>query len=165
MSVTAVEGQDVISLTNRGRDLDEFTVTEAALREMATTRDPRRNELGAAALHLHALARGVNLTPAEWPMGIGFLTEIGQPCSAIYAKFIVLSGVLGVSAVVNALHNKNPRELGRESSLLGPFHREGAPELSLSGCFARNPAAPVITSDGQANNNDGKPISNTPIQV
>ena len=40
-------------------------------------------------------------------------------------EFILLSDVLGLSAVVNALHDKKARELGSQSSLLGPFYREG----------------------------------------
>jgi hydroxyquinol 1,2-dioxygenase len=148
------------------QDLDEFTVTEAALQQMAATPDPRLKEIGDAAVrHLHAFAREVNLTPAEWLTGIGFLTEIGKACSAIRQEFILLSDVLGVSAVVNALHDKNARELGTQSSLLGPFYREGAPELSLGACIVRNPAAPLITIYGQVTDNDGKPIPGALIQV
>jgi hydroxyquinol 1,2-dioxygenase len=148
------------------QDLDEFTVTEAALRQMAATPDPRLKEISDAAVrHLHAFVREVNLTPAEWLTGIGFLTEIGKACSTIRQEFILLSDVLGVSAVVNALHDKNARELGTQSSLLGPFYREGAPELSLGACIVRNPAAPLITIYGQVTDNDGKPIPNALIQV
>jgi len=148
------------------QDLDEFTVTEAALRQMAATPDLRLKEIGDAAVrHLHAFVREVNLTPAEWLTGIGFLTEVGKACSAIRQEFILLSDVLGVSAVVNALHDKNARELGTQSSLLGPFYREGAPELSLGACIVRNPAAPLITIYGQVTDNDGKPIPNALIQV
>jgi hydroxyquinol 1,2-dioxygenase len=148
------------------QDLDEFTVTEAALQQMAATPDPRLKEIGDAAVrHLHAFVREVNLTPAEWLTGIGFLTEIGKACSAVCQEFILLSDVLGVSAVVNALQDKKARELGTQSSLLGPFYREGAPELSLGACIVRNPAGPLITIYGQVTDNDGKPIPNALIQV
>jgi hypothetical protein len=48
------------------QDLDEFTVTNAALQQMAATPDPRLKEIGDAAVrHLHVFVREVNLTPAE----------------------------------------------------------------------------------------------------
>jgi hydroxyquinol 1,2-dioxygenase len=166
MSETAVNAQDVISLSKREQDLDEFTVTEAALRQMAATPDPRLKEIGDAAVrHLHAFVREVNLTPAEWLTGIGFLTEVGKACSAIRQEFILLSDVLGVSAVVNALHDKNAHELGTQGSLLGPFYREGAPELSLGACIVRNPSASLVTIYGRVTDNDGKPVPNALIQV
>src|SRR5271166_2364763 len=112
------------------QDLDEHTVTEAALAQMANTPDPRLKEImDAAVRHLHAFAREVRLTPAEWLTGIQFLTAVGQACTPFRQEFILLADVLGVSALVNAMHDKKARELGTQSSLLGPFYREGAPEL------------------------------------
>jgi len=110
------------------QDLDEFSATDAALAQMAATPDSRLKEIADAAVrHLHAFAREVNLTPAEWLTGIAFLTQVGKACTSVRQEFILLSDVLGVSAVVNALHDKKARELGTQSSLLGPFYREGSP--------------------------------------
>ena len=108
------------------QDLDESTVTEAALAQMANTPDPRLKEImDAAVRHLHAFARDVRLTPAEWLTGIQFLTAVGQACTPFRQEFILLADVLGVSALVNAMHDKKARELGTQSSLLGPFYPRG----------------------------------------
>jgi hydroxyquinol 1,2-dioxygenase len=148
------------------KDLDEFTVTEAALAQMAATPNARLKEIADAAVrHLHAFAREVNLTPAEWLAGIGFLTEVGKACTPIRQEFILLSDVLGLSAVVNALHDKHARELGTQSSLLGPFYREGAPDLPLGACIVRDPTVPLITIYGRVTDNDGHPVPNALIQV
>ncbi len=147
-------------------DLDENTVTEAALAQMVNTPDPRLKQImDAAVRHLHAFAREVDLTPAEWLTGIQFLTAVGQACSPIRQEFILLADVLGVSAVVNALHDKKARELGTQSSLLGPFYREGAPELPLGALIAEHPTAPVITVYGQVTDNEGTPIPHASVQV
>ena len=46
------------------QDLDEFTVTDEALRQMAAIDNPRLKEICYSAVrHLHAFAREVNLTP------------------------------------------------------------------------------------------------------
>ena len=51
--------------------------------------------------HLHDFARDVELTPDEWIKAIGFLTKVGQTCTPARQEFILLSDVLGLSALVN----------------------------------------------------------------
>jgi hydroxyquinol 1,2-dioxygenase len=148
------------------RDLDEFTVTDEALSQMARTENPRLKEIGDAAVrHLHAFAREVGLTPEEWLLGIQFLTEVGRACTPLRQEFILLSDVLGLSAVVNALHDKKARELGSQSSLLGPFFREGAPVLPPGAQIVEHPTEPEIVVYGRVTNNDGTPIEGALIQV
>jgi protocatechuate 3,4-dioxygenase beta subunit len=147
-------------------DLDENTVTDAALAQMANTDDPRLKQImDAAVRHLHAFAREVDLTPAEWLTGIQFLTAVGQACTPIRQEFILLSDVLGLSAVVNALHDRKSSETSTQSSLLGPFFREGAPELALGDSVIRNPSVPEITVYGQVTDNQGNPVPNALVQV
>src|SRR5690349_6090061 len=148
------------------QDLDEHTVTEAALAQMANTADPRLKEImDAAVRHLHAFAREVRLTPAEWLGGIQFLTAVGQACTPFRQEFILLADVLGVSALVNAMHDKKARELGTQSSLLGPFYREGAPELPLGASIVAKPSVQEIAIYGHITNNEGAPVPNALVQV
>jgi hydroxyquinol 1,2-dioxygenase len=105
------------------------------------------------------------LTPQEWLAGIGFLTAVGKACTPVRQEFILLSDVLGVSAVVNALHDKKARELGSQSSLLGPFYREGAPERRLGDSIVAHPSVPEIVVYGRITDNGGQPIPNALIQV
>ena len=67
--------------------------------------------------------------------------------------------------MVNALHDKKARELGSQSSLLGPFYREGAPELPLGACIAAHPDGGGDRGVWPRHRNDGKPIPNALIQV
>jgi hydroxyquinol 1,2-dioxygenase len=148
------------------QDLDEFTATDAALAQVAGTPDARLKEISEAAVrHMHAFAREVNLTPAEWLAGIAFMTQVGKACTNVRQEFILLSDVLGLSAVVNALHDKKARELGTQSSLLGPFYREGSPELALGDCIVRHPDTEQIVLYGQVTDNDGAPIPHATVQV
>ena len=57
-------------------DLDELTVTDATLGQMAKTANPRLKQIKDAAVrHMHAFVRDVELTPEEWIDGSpGFLT-------------------------------------------------------------------------------------------
>jgi hydroxyquinol 1,2-dioxygenase len=148
------------------QDLNETTITQAVLEQMARTSDPRlRQIMEAAVRHLHNFAREVNLTPAEWLAGIKFLTEVGHACTPIRQEFILLSDVLGLSALVNALHDKGAAELGTQTSLLGPFYREKAPELPLGACIVANPSVAPITIYGTVTDKQGKPIPNARVEV
>src|SRR6201985_1748109 len=114
------------------RAIDENTITDAAIEQMSSTPDPRFREIMASAVrHLHAFAREVDLTPEEWLEGIKFLTAVGQKCTEFRQEFILLSDTLGLSALVNALHDKRALEDATKSSLLGPFYRNDSPTLPL----------------------------------
>ena len=48
------------------RAIDENTITDAAIEQMSSTRNPRLKQIMEAAVrHLHAFAREVDLTPEE----------------------------------------------------------------------------------------------------
>lgn len=67
-----------------------------------------------------------SITTQEWMNAVQFLTRVGQNCTPIRQEFILLSDVLGVSALVDAYNN--PALGGTESSVLGPFFTEDAPD-------------------------------------
>jgi len=64
------------------RAIDELTITDAVIEQMASTKNERLKEImNAAVRHLHAFAREVNLAPDEWIEGIKFLTATGHACT------------------------------------------------------------------------------------
>lgn len=143
------------------KDLDRFAITEAVLGQMAGTPDPRlKRILESAVRHLHDFAREVELTPEEWLAGIAFLTAVGQACTAHRQEFILLSDVLGLSRLVNVMHDARSRAAGAtETSLLGPFFREGAPEVPPGGSLARPGAGgKEILLFGRVTDAGGAPI-------
>jgi catechol 1,2-dioxygenase/hydroxyquinol 1,2-dioxygenase len=148
------------------QDLNEHTVTEAVLAQMADTPDPRLHEIMASAVkHLHAWAKEVKLTPQEWITGIGILTRIGQTCTTARQEFILLSDVLGLSALVNILHDKTATETATQSSLLGPFYREDAPPLALGDTIAMHAKGPELVMYGKVTDRAGNPIPHASVQV
>ena len=114
------------------RVIDENTVTDAVLEQMSSTADPRLKEVMAALVrHLHGFAREVDLKPEEWLAAIAFLTAVGQKCTPHRQEFILLSDTLGLSTVVNALHDKRMAEAATKSSILGPYYRQNSPVFKL----------------------------------
>jgi protocatechuate 3,4-dioxygenase beta subunit len=149
------------------RELTPGTITEAVLDQMATTSDPRMKEVMAAAVrHLHDFAREVNLTPGEWIKGIEFMTLVGKMCTPARQEFILLSDTLGLSALVNGLHDKTAIEEGTHTSLLGPFYREASPKLAPGSQIARHvkPGTECVLY-GKVTDVDGKPLANATVSV
>jgi protocatechuate 3,4-dioxygenase beta subunit len=147
-------------------DLDAHTVTDAVLEQLARTPDARMREvLSSAVRHMHAFAREVRLTPAEWLAAIGFLTEVGHACTPVRQEFILLADVLGLSALVNIMHDDNAAELGTQSSLLGPFFREGSPQRALGDSIVRQREAPEIVLYGRVTDSEGRGIADAGVRV
>src|SRR6201986_4609394 len=135
------------------RAIDENTITDAAIEQMSSTPDPRFREIMAAAVrHLHAFGREVDLTPEEWLEGIRFLTATGQMCSAYRQEFILLSDTLGLSSLVNSLHDRRGTESSTKSSLLGPFYRQDSPRFELGESIAVKAKGPEIGIHGRITN-------------
>ena len=147
-------------------DLNETTVTEAVLRQMAGTEDPRLRQIMAAAVkHLHAFAREVSLKPEEWLSGIKFMTEVGKACTPFRQEFILLSDTLGLSRMVNILHDGRSETVGTETSLLGPFYRNDAPLLALGDSIAREPGGEEIGLFGTVRDEQGAPVADAVVEV
>jgi len=146
------------------RNLSEHTVTGAVVQQFAATSDPRLREVLAALVqHLHAFAREVHLTEAEWLQAIQFLTRTGQTCDAVRQEFILLSDTLGLSTLVDALnHRRGPT--ATENSLLGPFFRDNAPPVPLRANIALTPGEP-LWMHGRVCNTRGEPIGGACIEV
>lgn len=148
------------------RNLDQQTVTESALERLSRCPDPRLKEVMVALIqHLHDFAREVKVTPTEWMKGIDFLTAVGHITDDKRQEFILLSDTLALSALVDLMANGGKSKSATESSLLGPFFREGAPELPAGGNIARDIEGEPLTVRGSVASTDGKPLSGALVEV
>ncbi|MGA7480619.1 MAG: dioxygenase [Bradyrhizobium sp.] len=149
------------------QELTPETITQAVLDQMASTPNSRLKQIMASAVkHLHAFAKDVNLTPAEWIKGIAFMTAVGKICTPARQEFILLSDTLGLSALVNGLHDETAMEEGTNTSLLGPFYRETTPHLAAGSQIAKHadPDTEVILY-GRVTDVNGKPLSGATVSL
>ncbi|KAI0346414.1 aromatic compound dioxygenase [Trametopsis cervina] len=114
--------------------------------------------------HLHHFVSETSITTEEWMTTIQFLTRTGQTCTPIRQEFILLSDVLGVSALVDAINNP-PINGATESSVLGPFFTEDAPELDTGDSIASEGKGDYMYVEGRVLSTDGKPIPNAIIET
>ena len=148
------------------RNKTEDDITAEALRRFADTRDARLREIMLGLIgHLHAFVKEVHLTEAEWFQAISILTEAGRMCSDKRQEFILFSDTLGVSMVVDLLNHRKP-DGATESTVFGPFHRQGAPEMGWGGNIAHldKTGMPALVG-GRVLDLDGRPIAGALLDV
>ena len=147
------------------RDFTERNLTDSVLWQLEKTPDERLKQIMTSLItHLHAFVREVELTEEEWFQGIKFLTDTGHLCDDLRQEFILLSDTLGVSMLVDAINHRAPAG-ATESTVLGPFYRDGAPEMQVGASIADGtPGEPTFVS-GRVIGLDGTPIAGALLDV
>ena len=141
----------------------DANLTEAVLARIRSDADPRMAEVMTALIrHLHDFVREVKLTPAEWSEGVKFVTELGRWCDDKRQEVILLSDVLGVTMLVDAITHATQENV-TETTVLGPFHRENPPVLANGAEIAPGmPGEPlevaVTIADAQGNPIEGAQV-------
>ncbi|MGP1354988.1 intradiol ring-cleavage dioxygenase [Roseicyclus sp.] len=127
--------------------------------------DARLKEVMAVLIrHLHAAVKEIEPTQEEWFRAIMFLTDTGHMCNEWRQEFILLSDVLGVSMLVDAINNRKPSGAS-ESTVLGPFHVDGAPELPLGSNICLDRKGEPMLVRGRILDTGGRPIAGARIDV
>lgn len=147
------------------RNLDEDSITQAVLARHADMPDARLRQIMTSLVqHLHAFAREVKLTEAEWAAGIDFLTATGQLCSDKRQEFILLSDTLGLSMLVTAQQNRKPAGC-TEATVFGPFHVDDSPQHALGDDIANGARGEPCFVRGNVRDINGKPVANAMMEV
>ncbi len=152
----------------RNRNTTEDDITAEVIRRIEGTGDARLRQIMLSLVrHLHAFVKDVQLTQEEWWQGIQFLTRTGHMCDDKRQEFVLLSDTLGVSMVTDLISNRK-REGATESTVFGPFHREGAPEMRR--CWALNiaphhPSGVLTIVSGRVIGLEGEPIPGALLDV
>jgi protocatechuate 3,4-dioxygenase beta subunit len=152
--------------TTKPRHTTEDDITAEVLRRLEGTKDPRLRQIMLSLVrHIHAFVKDVALTEAEWFKAIEFLTATGQMCTDKRQEFILLSDTLGVSMVVDLINHRKP-DGATESTVFGPFHRQGAPELPAGGNIGPRDTAGIPTFvSGHVLDLQGAPIEGALLDV
>jgi protocatechuate 3,4-dioxygenase beta subunit len=109
---------------------------------------PRMHEVMTLLIrHVHAFVREAALTQDEWRAGIDFLTRTGQMCSDSRQEFILLSDILGVSMLVDAVAHQSADKGITDSTVLR--EEDGEP----------------LVMRGRVADPSGKPIAGAMVEV
>jgi hydroxyquinol 1,2-dioxygenase len=147
------------------RNFNETTITGAVLDRIKDAENPRVKAISEALVrHLHAFVREVRPTQKEWEQGIDFLTRTGHMCDDKRQEFILLSDALGVSMLVDAINHPVP-EGATETTVLGPFYVQAAPEKALGEDISGGMDGDPLIVTGSVTSPDGKPIVGATVDV
>jgi len=148
------------------RKFSEKKLTGEVLYRIRNTKNPRLKQVMTSFIkHMHAFVREVKPTQEEWFKGVQFLTETGHWSTGKRQEYILMSDTLGVSMLVDALNYKASAG-STESTVLGPFHREQAPELPLGATISKNASdgEPCLVS-GTVRDAKGKPVAGAKLDI
>jgi hydroxyquinol 1,2-dioxygenase len=147
------------------RNITQDNITQAVIARFGDTPDPRLKQIFTSLVqHLHAFARDVKLSEAEWSAGIEFLTATGQMCDDKRQEFILLSDVLGLSMLTVAMNNDKPAGC-TESTVFGPFFVEGAPVCAQGDDIARGAVGEPCEVTATVRGLDGRPVADAVVDV
>lgn len=143
----------------------EENSAEVVISKIAPDADPRLAQVMSAIVkHLHAAVKEIEPTQEEWLEAIKFLTATGHKCDDWRQEYILLSDVLGVSMLVDAINNRKPSGAS-ESTVLGPFHVPEVPELPMGANICLDGKGEPMLVKGRILNTKGEPIAGAKIDV
>ncbi|MCX7645928.1 MAG: intradiol ring-cleavage dioxygenase [Rhodobacteraceae bacterium] len=143
----------------------EENSAEVVIGRNRNARDARLKEVMAVIVrHLHAAVKEIEPTEEEWLKAIMFLTDTGHMCTEWRQEFILLSDTLGVSMLVDAINNRKPKGAS-ESTVLGPFHVAGAPELPMGADICLDRKGEPMRVSGRILDTAGNPVAGAKIDV
>jgi hydroxyquinol 1,2-dioxygenase len=143
----------------------EENLTELALKQWESCHSPRlRQVMQSLVKHLHAFARDVEVTQAEWLTAVEWLAKTGKLSSEKRQEFILFSDVLGMSMLVDAMNHRFP-DGATPSTVMGPFHIEDSPVMEMGANVAEGLAGEPTFLVGTVRDMRGKPVEGATIDI
>jgi hydroxyquinol 1,2-dioxygenase len=144
---------------------NDTELTAAAVQSFEETPDARVKFLMEELVKsLHDFVRKTDLTFDEWSYAIDFLTRTGQKCTPTRQEFILLSDVLGVSMLVDAVNHRE-REGATETTVLGPFYVGEHKAMPHGSDISQNLDGERMFVRGRVTDLAGKPLAGVPVDV
>ncbi len=145
-------------------DFNENNATDAVLSSFAKIKNKRLKQIMSSIItHLHEVVKEVEPTEDEWMKAIMFLTKTGQKCDDRRQEFILLSDVLGVSMLLDAINNRKSKD-ETETTVLGPFHAP-SPTVTNGENIAKRVVGDNCIVSGNIMDIDKNPIPGASIEV
>lgn len=143
----------------------EASSADIVVSQNANAGDARLKEvMDSITRHLHAAVKEIEPSQEEWMQAIQFLTATGQKCDDTRQEYILLSDVLGVSMLVDAVNSRRPAGAS-ENTVLGPFHIADAPAYEMGANICLDEKGEDMVVAGRVLDTEGQPLSGVKIDV
>ena len=114
--------------------------------------------------HLHKLVRETRPTHADWRRTMEFLTEVGHASDGRRQEWVLLSDLLGVTALIEEINTRRPKG-ATPNTVRGPFYRADAPRLALDANISLDGIGDVLSVSGHVKDLDGRPVSGATVET
>lgn len=114
--------------------------------------------------HLHKLIRETRPSPADWRRAMEFLTDVGHASDGRRQEWVLLSDLLGVTALIEEINTRRPKG-ATPNTVRGPFYRADAPRLPLGANISLDGAGPALSVTGTVRDLDGQPVAGATVET
>jgi protocatechuate 3,4-dioxygenase beta subunit len=114
--------------------------------------------------HLHKLIRETRPSQADWRRTMEFLTDVGHASDGRRQEWVLLSDLLGVTALIEEINTRRPRG-ATPNTVRGPFYRADAPRLPLGANICLDGVGPVLSVMGTVRDLDGQPVAGATVET
>jgi len=147
------------------RNISYDNITDTVVNAYAGAKDDRTKEiLGLLIRRLHDFVREVNLTPQEWESAMELLARAADATTEERNEFILLSDLLGVSALVDLIDGHDDKDASI-TTLMGPFYVPDTPQFPNGADLTGDNEGERILVHGQIRSVDGAPLGGAKIEV
>lgn len=148
------------------KEFNEADLTNAVIERISKAENAReRFLLTSLVKHAHSFIRETKPSEAEWFSAIKFLLDSAKISDHARNEFILFSDILGVSMLVDSINNRKVNG-GTESSVLGPFYQENAPDLENESSFIQtDDNGEKVYISGKVLDSLGNPISGATLDI
>ena len=142
-------------------------VTTAVLSELQRAKDPRFREIMSAFVrHLHDFVREVRLTEEEFHAALAYVVALGKHTNETHNEAVLISGSLGLSALICLVNNGDRGTTETDQNMLGPFWRMHSPRTENGGSIVRSPTpGPALFVETSFHDAEGKPIVGAEVDI
>ncbi|MDR9805628.1 dioxygenase family protein [Rhizobium hidalgonense] len=141
----------------------EATSSDAFAERFSASRDNQLSQLIATAVtHVHDLIKQFRPTQDEWRKVIAFLTEVGHASDERRQEWVLLSDLIGASALVEEINSRRPKG-ATPNTIRGPFFRNDAPERALGSSISLDGVGEPLLVSARVQDLDGLPIADAEV--
>lgn len=114
--------------------------------------------------HLHEVVKETRPTSADWRQAIGFLTDVGHASDDRRQEWILLSDLLGITALVEEINTRRPKGATPNTGR-GPFYRANGPQYEQDASISLDGIGQPLSVIGHVRDLDGKPIAGATVET
>ncbi len=160
------KGQNFYQGDQKMRNISYDNITDTVIQAYNGTKDERTKEILTVLIkRLHEYVQEIGLTPQEWEAAMGMLARAAAITDEQRNEFILLSDLLGVSALVDLIDGQTDADGASVTTLMGPFFVPDTPDVGNGADLTGNNEGERIAVFGRILDVNGTPLAGAQIEI